>query len=133
HCQRGFLDMSLALDPDDKIAGIKLTPHLATRPESEKPQLSQETDRYTKVANRLAELINAHDYAGVQTNFNDEMGAALPLDKSSAFFSELTQQMGKIQKLGDPRSVGVAMMFPAKCERGALDMQLALDSRGLIA
>ena len=133
HCQRGFLDMSLALDPDDKIAGIKLTPHLATRPESEKPQLSQETDRYTKVANRLAELINAHDYAGVQTNFNDEMGAALPLDKSSAFFSELTQQMGKIQKLGEAGPDGETMVYPMTFEKGTLDMRITLDGRGLIA
>jgi len=132
HCERGFLDMSLALDRDDKIAAIKFTPHDAARPESEKPQLSQETDRYTRVANRLAELINAGDYAGVQTNFNQEIGAALPLDKSSAFFSELTRQMGKIQKFGEPRAVGTTMIFPAKCERGTLEMQLALDSHGLI-
>src|SRR5206468_2990943 len=93
----------------------------------------QETNRYTKVANQLVELINAGDYAGIQTKFNKEMGAALPLDKSSAFFNGLTQQMGKIQKLGEPRPVGEAMVFPAKCEKGALDMEIALDSRGLIA
>jgi len=45
----------------------------------------QETNRYKKVADQLVELINAGDYAGIQTNFNREMDAALPLDKSSAF------------------------------------------------
>ena len=63
----------------------------------------QGTDRYAKVANQLKELINAGDYAGIQTKFNKQMDAALPLDKSSAFFKGLTQQVGKIQKLGDPR------------------------------
>jgi hypothetical protein len=91
------------------------------------------TDRYTKEANQLVELINVGDYAGIQTKFNKEMEAALPLDKSRAFFQGLTQQMGKIQKLGEPRPDGEWIVFPAKCEKGALDMKIALDERGLIA
>src|SRR5437868_5034282 len=70
----------------------------------------QETNRYTKVADRLVELINAGDYAGIQTNFNKQMGAALPLDKSSEFFKGMTKQLGKIQKLGKPQSVGGEMV-----------------------
>ena len=93
----------------------------------------QGTDRYTQVANQLKELINAGNYTGIQTNFNKEMDAALPLDKSSAFFNGLTQQVGKIQKLGKPQSVGEAMVFPTEFEKDTLDMQIALDSRGQIA
>ena len=93
----------------------------------------QETNRYTKVANQLVELINAGDYAGIQTKFNKEMGAALPLDKSSEFFKGLTEQAGKIQKLGKPQPVGEAMVFPTEFEKDTLDMQIALDGRGLIA
>jgi hypothetical protein len=93
----------------------------------------QETNRYTKVANQLMQLINAGDYAGIQAKFNQDMGAALPLDKSSAFFRSLTQHAGKIQKLGKPQSVGGTMVFPAKFEKGVFDMQLALDGRGQIA
>src|SRR4051794_18579979 len=44
----------------------------------------QGTDRSTKVANHLVELINAGDYAGIQATFNKNMDTALPLDKSSA-------------------------------------------------
>ena len=95
--------------------------------------LGQGTDRYTKVANQLVDLINATDYAGIQANFNKEMDAALPLDKSSEFFKELTQQAGKIQKLGKPQPDGEAMVFLAQCEKGTLDMQIALDNSGLIA
>jgi len=95
--------------------------------------LGQETDRYTKVARQLVELINAGDYAGIQTNLTREMDAALPVDKSSGFFKRLRQQMGTIQKLGNPQSAGEAMVFPAEFEKGTLDMQLTLDSHGLIA
>src|SRR5438477_18994 len=93
----------------------------------------QGSDRYTKVANQLVELINAGDYAGIQSNFNKRMDAALPLDKSSEFFKGLARQMGKIQELGEPKSDGGWMVFPAKCEKGRLDMRIALDGRGLIA
>src|SRR5271156_1419576 len=93
----------------------------------------QGTDRSTKVANQLVELINAGDYAGIQAKFNKEMDAALPLDKSRAFFIGLTQQMGKVQKLGEPQPVGGALVFPLKFEKGTLDMQIVLDSRGFIA
>ncbi|HUJ09058.1 MAG TPA: serine hydrolase [Verrucomicrobiae bacterium] len=93
----------------------------------------QGTDRYTKVANRLVELINTGDYAGIQAKFNKEMDVALPLDQSSAFFKGLTQQMGRIQRLGELQPDGEAMVFPAEFEKGTLDMNIALDSRGLIA
>ena len=93
----------------------------------------QGTDRSTKVANQLVELINAADYAGIQAKFNKEMDAALPLENSRAFFIGLTQQMGKLQRLGDPQPSGGALVFPAKFEKGTLDMQIVLDSRGQIA
>lgn len=93
----------------------------------------QGTDRSTKVASQLIDLINAGDYAGIQTSFNKEMSAALPLEKSTAFFKSLTQQLGKIQKLGDPQRVNGWLVYPAKFENGMLDMHLAVDTRGLIA
>ena len=71
------------------------------------------------MANQLVDLINAGDYSGIQAHFNKEMDAALPLDKSSAFFRRLTQQLGKIQKLDEPQPVGRAMVYPAKFEEGA--------------
>src|SRR5205814_1972672 len=109
-------------------------PRAATKPEPEKHQAQlSKKDRYTKVANLLKELINAGDYAGIQSKFNNEMGVALPPDKSSEFFKGLTQPMGKVQKPGRPQPDGEAMVFPTEFEKGTLDMQIALDSRGLIA
>ena len=93
----------------------------------------QGTDRSTKVANELVELINAADYAGIQTKFNKEMDAALPLEKSREFFKMLAQQLGNIQKLGEPQPVGGSMVFPTKFEKGTLDMQIVVDGHGLIA
>lgn len=93
----------------------------------------QATDRYAKVANQLKQLINSSDYAGIQTNFNKQMDAALPLEKSHEFFKGLTQQLGRIQKLGEPQSAGGWMVFPAQFEKGLLDLRLALDGSGKIA
>jgi len=132
--EKGTFDMQMTLDGRGLIAGLTFKPHPAAKPEPEKhpAQLSQ-ADRYTKVANQLKELINAGDHAGIQTKFNKEMGAALPLDKSSEFLKGLTEQMGKIQKLGKPQPDGEAMVFPTEFEKDTLDMQITLDDRGLIA
>jgi|GEM_PF-2459138 hypothetical protein len=130
-CEKRMLDMQIALDGSGLIAGLTFKPHAATKPDPEKHQA--QVDRYTKVANHLKELINAGDYAGIQAKFNKEMSATLPLDKSSEFFNGLTQQAGKIQKLGMPQPVGGTMVFPTEFEKGTLDMQIALDDSGLIA
>src|SRR5439155_1481191 len=113
------------LDREDKIAGLLFKPRSAA---SEAAPKKQPTESYTKVANRLVELINAGDCADIQTNFNKGMDAELPFA-----IKEMTQQFGKIQKLGKPEPDDEAMVFRAQCEKGALDMQIALDSRGLIA
>jgi hypothetical protein len=79
------------------------------------------------------ELINAGDYARMQTEFNKEKNAALPLEKSSDFFKGLSQQLGKIQKFGKPRISSDGMVLPTEFEKGTFDMQLALDARGKVA
>ena len=128
--EKGTLDMQLVLEGRrELIAGLMFKPRAAAKAQAQ----SSQTDRYMKMANRLMELINARDYAGMQTKFNKEMDAALPLDKSSEFFKGLAQQMGKIQKFGKPQFVGEGMVLPAEFEKGPFDMQLALDARGQIA
>jgi murein DD-endopeptidase MepM/ murein hydrolase activator NlpD len=90
-------------------------------------------ERYTKVANRLVELMNAEDYSGIEAMFSEEMSAALPLEKSSAFFKDLNQKLGKIQKLDPPRTPPPAVTFTARFDRGLLDLQLSLNDRDQIA
>lgn len=95
--------------------------------------VAAETDRYAKVGNQLVQLINAGDYSGVEKLFNDEMSKALPLEKATEFFKGLSAQFGKIQKLDEPKRNGEWMVFPAHCERGMLDMSLALDGKDKVA
>src|SRR5438034_9707318 len=94
---------------------------------------AQDLSPYTKVANRLTELIDASDYPAIQAMFSQEMSAALPLDKSTAFFKDLTQQLGKLQKLDPPRTPPPAVIFTAHFDRGLLDLQLSLNDRDQIA
>jgi hypothetical protein len=122
HCERGTLDLSLALDDESKIAGLTFKPRDAEK----KPTI-------TEVANRLVELINAGEYHGVQNLFNNEMSQALPQKKATEFFTGLTGQFGKVQKLGEPVRKEGWTVFPAHCERGMLDMSLALDDESKIA
>ena len=122
HGERGKLDMSLVLDDENKIAGLKFI-----LPNAETGQT------VTKVANRLVELINAADYSGVAKLFNREMSQALPLTQADGFFKSLTTQFGTIQKLGKPTSNAEWTVFRADCERGALEMSLALDAQSKIA
>jgi hypothetical protein len=110
--------MTLALDEQNKIAGLLFKPRI---------------DRHTKVANRLVELINAADYSGVENLFNKEMGRALPLNRASVFFTGLTRQVGNIVKLDEPKDNAGWTVFPAHCERGMLDMSLALDDENKVA
>lgn len=128
--EKGTLDMQLVLEGHrELIAGLMFKPRAATKPQAQSPQ----AERYMKMANQLKALINAGNYAGMQTNFNKEMDAALPLHKSSEFFKGLAQQAGKIQKFGQPQFVGEGMLLPTEFEKGTFDMQLALDARGQIA
>src|ERR1043166_1390789 len=94
---------------------------------------AQETASYTKVANRLVELINAADYSGVEKLFNKQMSQALPLSKATQFFAGMNAQFGKIQKLDEPRQNAGWTVFPAHFERGLMDMSLALDGKNKIA
>ena len=95
--------------------------------------VAAETDRYTKVANQFVQLINAADYSGVEKLFNDGMSKYSPLQKTTDFFKEVTGQVGKIQKLEEPKRNGEWMVFLAHCERGMLDLSLALDDKDKIA
>src|SRR6185369_11793687 len=125
------MDMSLVLDREDRIAGLNFKPQAASSGGSSKKQ--PDTDSYTKVANRLVKLINAADYSGVENLFNKEMSEALPLEKATEFFTALTGQVGKIQKLDEPKRNSAGTVFPTRCERAMLDMSLALDDENKIA
>src|SRR3954471_5331680 len=122
HFERGLVDMSLVIDAEGKIAGLNFKPRAASSAVA--PKKEQNTDPYANVANRLVQLINAGDYAGIENLFNKEMSQALPLKEATEFFRGLTEQVGKIQKLGGPKRSAEGAVFPAHCERGMLEMSL---------
>jgi hypothetical protein len=131
HFERGLMDLSLVLDREEKIAGINFKPRAASAQAAPKKQ--QDEEPYTKVANHLIELINAGDYTGVENLFNKEMSKALPLKEATEFFTALTGQVGKIQKLDEPKRNAEGTVFSAQCERGILDLSLVLDAENKIA
>jgi hypothetical protein len=95
--------------------------------------LVQGAESYSQIANDLVELINAADYSGVENLFNKDMSKALPLEKATEFFTGLSERVGRIQKLDQPKRHGEWTVFPTHCERGLLDMSLALDGENKIA
>jgi hypothetical protein len=95
--------------------------------------LGQEFKAETKAAERLAELFNAGDFPGVENLFSGEMSKALPLKKATEFFTGIKAQLGKIQKVEQPKRSAGWTVFPARFERGVMDLSLALDRDGKIA
>jgi hypothetical protein len=94
---------------------------------------AQTNESVTKAANHLVEMINASDYSGIEKLFDNDMSAALPLDKATEFFAGMAAQFGKIQTLDEPKHKAGWTIFPAHFDRGLVDMSLALDRESKIA
>jgi hypothetical protein len=90
----------------------------------------EETNRYSVVARKVVDLLNARDYAGVQKLFNAQMSDALPPQRASEFFTNLTARFGRIEKFDGPTGNGYRgwIAFRLHCQRGELTMSLALDA-----
>jgi murein DD-endopeptidase MepM/ murein hydrolase activator NlpD len=85
------------------------------------------------VAEEFVRLLNVADYGAVQRMFDAQMDQAFPAPESTAFFSELKQHHGRLEKLGEMRIEGEWSAFPAHFEHGSLDFKIALDPSGKIA
>jgi murein DD-endopeptidase MepM/ murein hydrolase activator NlpD len=91
------------------------------------------TDRFEKVVNRMVKAINDANWPGVQTDFAKITLDAFPLEKSTPFFQGLVAQYGKIVKLDAGRFTPPnIVVFPARFERGILDIKIVLDSQDKI-
>jgi hypothetical protein len=90
-------------------------------------------ERFQNVINNMVEAINNADYPGIQRDYGKVMLDAFPLEKSTAFFKDLSTQYGKINKLDPPRLAPPDQaIFPAHCERGILDIKIVLDNQDKI-
>ena len=90
-------------------------------------------DRFKKVADRMVQAINAGDYDAVQRDFGKVMREALPPAKLVPFFKGIASRYGKIRRLEAGRfTPPLTAVFPARFERGVLDIKLVLDDRDKI-
>ena len=67
---------------------------------------AEETNRYSVVARKVVDLLNAGDYAAVQKLYNSEMSKAFPPKETSDFYSRLAAQFGNIEKFDGPTGNG---------------------------
>ena len=91
---------------------------------------AEETNRYSVVARKVVDLLNAGDYAAVQKLYNPEMSKAFPPKETSDFYTRLAAGFGKIEKIEGPTGNGYRgwIAFRLHCQRGELTMSLALDA-----
>ena len=90
-------------------------------------------DRFEIVANRMVEAINAADYDAIGQDFGKVMADAFPLAKRAALFKGIAAQYGKIRKLDAGRYTPPhTTVFPARFERGVLDIKIVLDQQDKI-
>lgn len=94
---------------------------------------SQATQRFEKVVNRMVKAINDSNWPAVQADFGQVVLDAFPLEKSTPFFQGLMAQYGRIEKLDAARYTPPNQaVFPARFERGMLDIKVVLDNRDKI-
>ena len=87
------------------------------------------TDRFQKVVNRMVEAINAADYDAIQNDFSSSMQKAIPPAKLNPLLRNITSQLGKIKTLDAGRFAPPhTAIFPARFERGVLDIKVVLDN-----
>jgi len=94
----------------------------------------EDRNRYSIVARKIIELLNASDYAAVQKLYNLEMSKAFPPKETSDFYARLTAKFGRIEKFdGPPGGHRGWIAFRLHCQRGEWIMSLALDADDKIA
>ncbi|KKK79202.1 hypothetical protein LCGC14_2835880, partial [marine sediment metagenome] len=94
---------------------------------------SKPIDRFKIVADRMVVAINAADYDAVGQDFGKVMADAFPQAKRAEIFKGIAAQYGKIRKLDTGRYTPPhTAIFPARHERGVLDIKIVLDQQDKI-
>jgi hypothetical protein len=92
-------------------------------------QSVEETNRYSIVARKVVDLLNAGDYATVYKLYNPEMSKAFPPKETSEYYTRIAVESGKIEKFDvPPRGYRGWILFQLHCQRGEWTMNLALDA-----
>jgi hypothetical protein len=97
-------------------------------------QSVENTNRYSVVARKVVDLLNAGNYPGVYALYDTEMGKSFPPKETFEFYSQLVANFGKIEKFDvPPRGNRGWILFRLHCQRGDLAMDLALDEDNKIS
>jgi hypothetical protein len=96
---------------------------------------ARETNRYSVLAGKVVNLLNAGDYAAVQKLYNPEMSQAFPPKRTSEFYTRLAAGVGHIETVESLTTKGYQgwPAFRLHCRHGELTMSLALDANDQIA
>jgi len=127
-----FLMLGLTMFNDDR----KTKKQAVATPATSAPSFHFEaTNRYTVVAQKLVDLLNAGDYVALQNLYNPQMSYAFPPETDSDFHTQLAARFGNIERLEGPTGSGYRgwTAFRLHCQRGELIMSLALDANDKIA
>ena len=94
-----------------------------------------ETNRYSVVARKVVDLLNAGEYSAVQKLYNADMSKVFPPKETSDFYTRLATQRGKIEKFEGPTGDGYRgwPAFRLHFQRGEMTMSLALDAEDKIS
>jgi hypothetical protein len=95
----------------------------------------EETNRYSIVARKVVDLLNARDYGAVQKLYNPDMAMVFPPKETADFYTRLADDFGRIENIEGPTGSGFSgwTAFRLHCERGKLTMSLELDADDQIA
>jgi hypothetical protein len=93
-----------------------------------------ETNRYSIVARKLIDQLNAGNYSAAQKLYNRDMSKAFPPTETSDFYARLARGYGKIESFDGPLGPSRGWSaFQLHGQRGELTMSLALDGEDKIA
>jgi hypothetical protein len=88
----------------------------------------QGEDNYASVAKNFEAFYNAGTYENIFNLFDDEMKAALPLDKTIEFLgSNLKQNLGKIQSMDFLKTKETAHIYKTSFKNGTFDILISLN------
>lgn len=96
---------------------------------------AEETNRYSAVARKVIDLINARDYASVHQLYNADMSETFPSNQDLDFYTGLAAGFGNIETFDGPIGKGYQgwTAFRLHCQHGELTMSLALDANDKIS
>ncbi|MBI3553667.1 MAG: peptidoglycan DD-metalloendopeptidase family protein [Elusimicrobia bacterium] len=89
--------------------------------------------RYRPAAERVAAALNAADGAALENDIAEGSRKVITPEKLTAFFSGFLKDYGRLKSLDPAELRPPYVVFPARFERGAVDIRLIFDNEGKIS